>query len=616
MNSPFRIDILNSAGVKVGAGPLTKIQYIDTRETLDKIGGLSFAVPASDPKARDIQSGRLYDVYDETDGYLGRFIHKKHHTSDDLGQAMIQVEAWSILKELSYQIVGFAREYEAAQIEAIIGDLLGDVSGWTLDSLAMLGTANVTYQGQNVYQAIEELAKRWGYHFRLGEGTRELEFGAFGDVNTEVRFTNLPGQNSQIDEVNDVAIVKRISQSENNEEVYNRVIALGAGTGASQLQLKSGQVGDFYTVQTRTRLNGQREYYIEDAASIAQFGVREIVLLFDQIRPISNTATAKNQAKTELLKNAERWLQRYTQVRQQLDNVQVHALKSRVKVGDKVNIRYKGRDESGELYLDIDADYWVTAHDRSRNQGGDYVSNFQLVSVDRAEKTDTDIMAEAIRGIKSEKLWIKPTAFRYSDTYTDFIANSDGNYQDKDAVFNFTVDETVMEITRVILEWSTRPIFATSVWNQSGLTQTLNAAPTNPHSHALDLSTLATTGLYTVLESTVHPTDIDLYLDDVNISNSADVDYIEGGAGRWRDGGTPFNTPLFVRMDITDLIVNNAGGIYRTFELRFAAAVARTRNVGIPFYTTILPQNNSVGNQGLIECRIITQGVCQALYKD
>lgn len=613
MNSPFRIDILNSAGAKVGAGPLITASYVDTRETLDKIGSVSFSVPANDPKAREIQSGRQYDIYDETDGYLGRFIHKKHHTSDDLGQAMIQVEAWSILKELSYQIVGFGREYEAAQVEAIIADLLSDVSGWTLDSLTSLGTANVTYQGQTVYQAIEELAERWGYHFRLGEGTRELEFGEFGETNTEVRFTNLSGQNSQIDELSDVAIVKAISQSENSDEVYNRVIAVGAGTGASQLQMKAGEVGDFYTVQSRTRLNGQRELYIEDAASIAQFGVREIVIVFDQVRPISNTQTAKNQARTELLKNAERWLQRYVQVRKQLDNVQVHALRTRVKVGDKVNIRYKGLDDSGLLYLDIEDDFWVVAHDRSRNQGGDYVSNFQLVSVDRAEKNDTDIMAKAIRGIKSEKLWIKPTAFRHSDTYTDFIANSDNLYQDKDAIFGFTFDETVMEVTRVVLEWRTRPIFATSTWNSSGLTSTLNAAPTNPHLHALDLSTLSTVGLFTVLESTVYPTDIDLYLDDVDISNSVDVDYIEGGNGRWRDGGTPFNTELFVRMDITDLIL--AGDIYKTFQLRFNAAVARSRNVGIPYYTNPLPQNNTVGNQGLIECRIITQGVCQALYK-
>lgn len=614
MNSPFRVDILDSTGTKVGSGPLVTVLYIDTRNALDKIGSVSFAVPANDPKARDIQSGRQYDVYDETDGYIGRFIHKKHHTSDDLGQAMIQVEAWSILKELSYQIVGFGRKYEANQVEAIIADLLSDVSDWSLDSLTSLGTANATYQGQSVYQAIEELAKRWGYHFRLGEGTRELEFGAFGESNTAVRFTNLSGQDSQIDSLTDIAIVKAISQSENNEEVFNRVIAVGAGTGASQLQMKAGEVGDFYTVQSRTRLNGQTEFYIEDAASIAQFGVREIVLIFDQVRPISNTQTAKNQAKTELLMNAERWLQRYVQVRKQLDNVQVHALRSPVKVGEKISVRYKGLDDSGALYLDIDEEYWVLAHDRSRNQGGDYVSNFQLVSVDRAEKTDIDLMADAVRGIKSEKLWIKPTAFRHSDTYTDFIANSNGLYQDKDAVFTFTFDETVMEVTRVVLEWKTRPIFATSVWGQSGLVATLNAAPTNPHLHALDLSTLQNTGLYTILESTHYPTDIDLLLDGVDISNSAEVDYIEGGAGRWRSGGSP-DSELFVRMDITDLIVNNPSGIYNTFELRFQAAVARSRDVAIPYYTTTTPQNNSVGNQGLIECRIITQGVCQALYK-
>lgn len=607
--------MLDSAGNKVGSGPLSNIIYIDTRELLDKIGDLSFAIPAADAKGREIQAGRRFDVYDEVDGYIGRFIFKNMQIDDDNGQANLRVDAWSILKELTYQIVGFARQYEAQQVEAIIADLLSDVSGWSLDSATMLGTANVTYQGQTVYQAIEELAKRWGYHFRLGEGTSELELGAFGELNTNVRLTNLSGQDSGFDESTDVAIVSRISQTITDDDVYNRVIGVGAGTGASQLTLKTAQVGDFYTVLERARLNGQKERYIEDAASISQFGAREITVIFDQVRPIANTNTAKNQAKTELLKNNERWLLRYKDARTQLDNVQVYGLKTRVKVGDKIHIRYKGLDESSVLYLDIDDEFWVVAHDRRRDATGNRRSNLQLISVDRAEKTDMDIMAEAVRGIKSEKLWIKPTAFRHSDTYTDFIANSNGLYQNKEATFGFTFDETVMEVTRVVLEWRTRPIFATSTWNTSGLTQTLNAAPTNPHLHALDLSTLSTVGLFTILESPVYPTDIDLYLDGVDISNSPDVDYIEGGAGRWRSSGTPFNTELFVRMDITDLIVGNPSGIYNTFELRFKAATARSRDVGIPFYTNPLPQNNSVGNQGLIECRIITQGVCQALYK-
>lgn len=613
MSGPFRIDILDSAGDKVGSGPLINILQMDDTRTLDKIGTAVFVVPANDPKTIEIVSGRQFDLFDEVDGYIGRFIFQRKVVSDSEGQAIITVYCWSILRELVFKITGFARQYAADEVEEIVEDLLSDVSGWSLTSGTSLGTANVTYQGQTVYQAIEEISKRWGYHFRLGAGAKELELGSFGDLNTAVRLTNLGGQNRRFDNQSDVAIVKTISQSVSDEEVFNLIIALGAGEGAAQLRLLDGEVGDTYTVQDRTRTNGQVETFIEDAASQAAFGDREMVVIFDQVRPIANTATAKTQAQTELLLNTEKFLERYKDAREQLDNVQVYGLKTDIKVGDKVNIRYKGKDDLGELYLDIDADYWVTQHVRTRNVNGNRLSNLQLVNVDRPEKTDIDLLSEAVRGIRSERLWIKPVAFRFSDTYSDWVANSNGDYQDKVATFTFTFDDTVTDVTRVILEWRTKPIFATSVWSQGGLTQTLNANPTTPHLHALDLSTLATIGLFTILESTIHPTDIVLELNGVDISNHADVVYITGGNGPWKDDGSGSGTELFVRMDITDLIVGN---IYQTFTLEFSLNTARSRDIGIPFYTTILPQNNLTGNQGIIELRVISQGVCQAVYKD
>jgi hypothetical protein len=68
-------------------------------------------------------------------------------------------------------------------------------------------------------------------------------------------------------------------------------------------------------------------------------------------------------------------------------------------------------------------------------------------------------------------------------------------------------------------------------------------------------------------------------------------------------------------MDITDFILAAAGGIYQTFEIVFEATTARSRDVSIPYYTTIQPQNNSTGNQGIVELKVLTQGVCQAVYK-
>ncbi len=452
-NSPFRIDILDANDNKVGDGPLKNIMQIDDTRILDKIGLLTFIIPASDPKTQFITAGRNFDVFDEVDGYLGRFIFNKMSIIDREGRAMLIVQTWSILKELVFNISGFAREYAASQVEFIVNDLVTDVTDWSTNTGTNLGTANVTYQGQTIYQAVEELAKRWGLHFRLGTGTRVLEFDAFGEVNTDVRLTNLSGQSIGFDGTKTAAI-KSIKKMIATDEVYNRVIAVGAGNGAAQLVLLDGEVGDFFTVTSRTRTNGQDETFIEDLTSQAKFGIREVVLIFDQIRPIANTDTAKAQAQTELLKNAERWLLRYKDEREQYDNLTVYGLKTEVNVGEKVNVRYKGFDEDNNLYIDVDDDFWVMQVSRQRNATGQRSHNFKVVNIDRAELTDQDIMANAVKAIQSEKLWIRPTAFRFENTYYDMVQSTVGP-SGKTAKFTLSIDDTITDITRIVIRFKT-----------------------------------------------------------------------------------------------------------------------------------------------------------------
>jgi hypothetical protein len=612
VDSPFRIDILDAAGDKIASGPLKNILQLNTFKALDKIGSASFVIPANDPKTRFIAPGCKFDIFDEVDGYLGRYIYREASYSEIDGRGMMTVNTWDALKELTRQIVGFRRNYEAENVEDIIADLLSDVSGWTLDSGTGLGVANVTYQGQTVYQAIEELAKRWGYHFRLGASAQELEFGAFGTLIPELRLVNISGQNSSFDDAEEIGVLKGIRQSISDEELYNLIVAVGAGTGKSQLRLEDGETGASYTVDSRTRANGDEETFIEDTVSQAAYGTRELVLIFDQIRPIANTATSKEQARTELLYNSEIFLERYKDPRIQFDNVQVYALKKAISAGDKVFIRYKALDDDSQLYIDIEGEYWVTQHSRTRNAEGQRLSTLQIVNTDRAEKSDTDLLADTVRGIKSEKLWIKPTAFRFSDTYTDTVQNSNGDYQDKTALFTFTIDETVTEVTRVFIEWRTKPLYTSAIWSALSPVTTLGSAPTNPHSHAIDLTNVGTDGVFTVVTSDNYPTDVSLELNGVNIDNHADVDYIDGGSGPWNNGGSP-NAALFVRMDITDLIVNAAGGIYQTFTLEIILNAARTRDCAVPFWSLNDPNNQSYGNQGIVEMKIITQGVAQAI---
>ena len=72
-DTPFRVDILDSTGKKLGGGPLRNITTLVDTKSLDAIGSASFTLPAGDSRARHFDTSTMFDLYDEVDGYLGRF---------------------------------------------------------------------------------------------------------------------------------------------------------------------------------------------------------------------------------------------------------------------------------------------------------------------------------------------------------------------------------------------------------------------------------------------------------------------------------------------------------------------------------------------------------------
>lgn len=620
-NSGYRINMLDSSDNILGAGPLRNIYSVQWNRQLDSIPTLSFSVFANDPKTSiignpDIATPALrFDIFHEVDGYLGRFYLADIDIDDNDGEAVMVVNCQSELQALQDLISGFAREYANTAIEDIIEDLL-DTASWTLDPVTTGFDANVTYQGQNLYEAIAELLKRWNLHFRLSSTTAsELEIGAFGVLQTDVRLTNLRGQDGANDP--SIGIVKSLGKKVVYKGIYNRIVAVGAGTGAGMLTMLDSEAGATYTVQNRTRTNGQEEFYIEDSTSITAFGVREIVVIFDQIRPIANTATAKSQAQTELLANAEQFLLLHKDPRIVYENVEVYGLQTDIKPGDKVNLRYIETDTDGNAYMSVDSDVWVLGHIKQRSATGQNQSMLTLGTLDRKEPTDTDIMASMVKAVRSEKLWIKPVAFRMSDTYIDTIQHNASAAPDKYANFTFTIDDTVTEVTRVILEWRTRPLYTLVQWSLPDITTQQTTVPPNLHTHLILGQQL--NGGFGVIEDNDYPSDVEVFLvspadGTIDITNHADVDYLTGGNGIWNSGGT--NAALTVRMDITDLIVGDSGGIYQTFTISVRLDVQRTRNIAVATYSVTDPINSSFGNHGIVEGRIIIEGITQAKYKD
>lgn len=604
----FFADIYDSSGNKIAA--LVTLMSLTTTDRLNGIGEAIFMLPGNDPATQHIVTGAEFQIFDEVDGDLGRFLYRTSSIQDSDAQAIVTVACWSVMQELVRQITGFAREYDNEPVEDIVEDLVTSVAGWTADTDIGMGNAAVTYQGQSILDAISELANRWYYSFRMGAGIRELEFRTLGAVNNNVRLVAARGQSAAVVLHTEVAFIGSITETTEYDGIVNRVIALGAGEGAGQLTLENQNASRHdYVVDSITPSNGQEYWYIEDSDSITAYGLREVPIIFEDIKPIANTLTAKTRAANELMFAAEAYILRHKDPRVQYDIGDIRGLRAAVQVGDKITVDYRGVD-AGFKYIEVLGDFWLMEMTKDRDAGsGDRITRMVLTNVDKRRTDDIQMWKQLTKRIRSQKLLINPSAFRISDTYIETIQHGNGLYADKNADFTLTFDDTVTDVTRVILEWRTKPLFTMSAGSPVNDTA-INFPSGDPHTHLVtDFD-----NFFQVMTSANYPTDVSIYLNNVDISDDPNIDYIEGGNGIWNNGGTP-NAALFVRMDITDLILGDAGGIYQTFAISVRVGVARTRDVATPHYTTTSPLNNATGNHGIVEMKVITQGIAQAIYR-
>lgn len=585
----FRIDILDVSGNSIDVDPLLNITSLSDTRRLNQIGDLTFTMPASDHRTAEITAGRQFHVYDALDGDLGIFLfRRKTITDDSQGNAILRVECWDSLHELTRYIAGFNRNYSVQDVETIINDLVGDVSGWTATfDISPAQNASIDYQGQKLFDAIEELAIWKGLHFRLAP-TRVLEFGAFGTLNSDVRLTNLPATIA-IDQhtITEIVLIDQITETIEDEELVTRLIALGPGEGAGQITLQDAD-DSIYTIQLRTRPNGREEYYIQDDDAIEEFGEREDIVIFEEIHPNENSLAGISRAKNELSIAASQYLLRYSLPQISYD-IGISGLRVDLQPGDKVPMRYMGIT-SNFKYIDVDSEFWVMDITRNRTATGERSADLTITNTDVRQTTDRELLGNMARTIKRSHLRIAPVAFRMSDTYTDTIQHGDGVYTDKLAEFRITIDSTITDLTIVKLLWTTKPLTSTTAWVDGVGGQD---------------------GFFVAMEGDDYPVDISMEINGVNVDNHVDIVY-GGGNGPWNSGGTP-NAALNISMDITEYMENAPGGIFQLWIIKLIPNASYIRTTTTPAHSTNAV--NGPGNHGIVEMQVIIQGSATALYR-
>lgn len=451
MPSPFWAAIRDASGAVIGPGPLTTLTSLDDTASLDTVGSASFTLPAADPRTALLSPGVTFDLHDEQDGHLGRFLFDDLSLSDSpAGEAWLTVTCSDVLALLSRHTVGFRRGYAYQDVAAVVADLVSLAPGWRADVEAGIGHTTVAYEGESVLVAVDELRDRWGRHYRLGAEALTLEFGAFGQ-DSGVILTNLPGQvQPEIGARREVAVVTSIRRVEEAGAIFNRVIPIGAGQGVSQLTIQAATVGD-YPVLTGSNQDGSSFYYLQDEASIAAYGLRTKVLTMPNVRPLTNSAANAANAANVLKGTAEVFLARHRAPRVTYA-VTAAALRKQVKVGDTVRLVYRGMVE-GYRYIDIDQDFYAMDRTRLRSAGGERSASLVLSSIAERRTADSDVLLDVIHDLHSLKVHVPITlAYAPVGPYVRRIN------PDHEAEFTVRIREEVTALNRALLRFATAPL--------------------------------------------------------------------------------------------------------------------------------------------------------------
>lgn len=624
--SPSRIDILDASNNVLGDGPLINVLRLDTIDSLDKVGTATFEIPAADTRSAYIAAGCKFDIYDAEDGvhmrYLGRYTYKSKTISEHNGIASLVVLCFDALRELSNETVGFRRIYNNIAVDTVVEDLISVVSGWQAEVDSGIGNTSVAYEGESPFAAIDVLRDRWGQHFRLRQTSpalRILQFGAFGD-DSGVRITNLAGQvQSEYAMKPEVAIVDTIRLVEEADEIFNTLIALGAGQGVSQLTMEEATLGT-YDLDEGTNDDGSSYWYIQDDTSVTNYGERWKVLSFPNIRPLSNSDTDIENAANALKLTAEAYMARHIAPVITYD-VSLRGLRKNLQVGDTVRLAYRGVVE-GYSYVNIDDDFYVMDIQRSRVATGERTVNLTISTLAERRTQDTDIVLEVIKDITALKVHV-PLTLAYSPIgpYTKRMDNSNP------AEFTARIQDEVAYLNHAILRFKTAPLRSSTQGAASGGGSTSGAgggqtssgggahrhkmysfissgggapyawgtynyqgsdtsaygvqiaynayAPdhytyetVSNHTHTVSDHTHTTPAhthdlTYGLYEDTQYPTEISLSINGLDRT-------VELG-GTWDDEGDGAD----VELDITDYLVNAVGGLRQNHSVEFSCASGR-----------------------------------------
>ena len=241
----------------------------------DQIPECSFRLPADDSKVEYLVPPNLIQITDHG-AYIGLFRLAQCTKSKDSRGVYVDVIGQHVIGQLRDTMLFGAHQWTGESAEVILESILAEPlhpedaddqtpkqSDWVLYGCDVEKTIDFAVENASIYEAITGMPAQWQEEVYWDYNTTTYPWGlTLKLVSTSPSCEIVSGKN-----------LKSLTVSKNYEQICNRWYALGTGEGVNQTNLLNAE-----DLENPERPKNP-EYYIEDAESIARYGVIEDILV-------------------------------------------------------------------------------------------------------------------------------------------------------------------------------------------------------------------------------------------------------------------------------------------------------------------------------------------------
>lgn len=455
----FWIDVFDAGDVKQNASAQA-VSSVRITERINQIGELAFTLPAIVAVQIGAGKGRRYRLYHSDEGYLGVFTH--NDMTVDADGRMATITAHDSLLAAASACIGFGRAFTTTPISTILSSILSPL-GWAAAFEAGFDssqTLTLEYRGESVLRGMDVLRQFERGYFRRQSDT-SVQFGGFATTTPAARLFGPVAAYDQT--VTDYAAITSLKRERKGSSVINRVYPFGAGIGETQVDLSYSDRTTPYTIQSAAINGGEVVWFIEDAASVAQYGRIERVLPVTEIRPITNSAADLRNAANALYDMSTAFLQKY-RVEQDVYSISCVGLPAGVKVGDLIRVDYSGVCEletGATAFLALtNQRFFITEIVRDFGAAGDPMYQLTVSSNGEEIVGSVEVFSNLIEDINKFKVRVQPTMTYYTKA-SPTLPIDPTRFVD----FTFYVGSEVLAINEMKVEFRLMPLrsFANNV---------------------------------------------------------------------------------------------------------------------------------------------------------